>query len=773
MLAAGPEDFRLTIEAPNGDVREVPLGADGIVIGRDESADVRVDDKRVSRRHALFKMIEGEPWVEDLGSANGVRINGKKISGRTRFGVEDRIRVGGFFVTFNAPAGGAGTERRAQSMASVTARSPHDDGSSVARSQPVASGESPDGVESQVRLLGRSEPVRDKVFVIDSGESIIGRLEECDIPILDGSVSRQHARIIFSNGRVTLSDLESANGLFVNDFRVESAELDDRDELRVGAVRFEVRLPASLARRSGRPVKARSRRAPNQGSMSRAWQVLGGIGLFSAAFVVAAALYWHLSDEQGLGEAPPPVDGQSVAMVVSDSTPADAPEAAPPAPVERAEASNPQSDSRSGLAGEQASTGARPSPVRDVVRTATSPFSRRDSNGLPLNLPSVDPRFDFDAFVARTLVRAQACEKEGRFRCVREVVDELLIRDPINTAAQALREKALMFEATQHALARAARLESRSEYGEAYRLLASVPEDVPQAQEAQRRREKIRKLAIDDELERAAQESRRRSTYNKAHERYLAVLGISPDSQEALDGLRKLERRMRQSKMRFTAYRPPHSRDNSPRTPNEIATAIRRFYDNNEPLARIAQAYGRGALDRAQRGARNLSKRGKAAERRRASRLSRWLDDLEARYERTRTEVSNNPERAWSMLIALREVERKVLPESVRSFLTRELEVSLSEAFAQRGDAMYDRRRFEEAFRAWESGYKLDATHPRALAGLKKLETQGARLMQEAEIAAQRGEADVCERYKRITRMTRGVSEVHRRARKRAFEVCG
>ena len=168
-----------------------------------------------------------------------------------------------------------------------------------------------------------------------------------------------------------------------------------------------------------------------------------------------------------------------------------------------------------------------------------------------------------------------------------------------------------------------------------------------------------------------------------------------------------------------------------------------------------------------------LSERGKAAERRRASKLRQWIEDLEARYERTRKEIGRDLERAWSMLIALRNVEHKVLPKSVPSFLMRELEVGLSEAFAERGTSMFERGRFEEAFRAWESGFKLDATHPDVLTGLKKLENRAAELMREAEFAGQRGLPDVCERYKRITRMTRATSDVHRGARKRAFEVCG
>ncbi len=89
----------IVVRAPNGDVREVKVGEVAIVIGRDESADVRVDDRRVSRRHASFRVSGGALWVADLGSINGVRKNGQRIDVRAVVEVGDTIRVGGYEVT--------------------------------------------------------------------------------------------------------------------------------------------------------------------------------------------------------------------------------------------------------------------------------------------------------------------------------------------------------------------------------------------------------------------------------------------------------------------------------------------------------------------------------------------------------------------------------------------------------------------------------------------------------------------------------------------------
>jgi pSer/pThr/pTyr-binding forkhead associated (FHA) protein len=53
------------------------LGA-GAVIGRDGGCDVRLDDPLVSRRHAVVVSCAGELFIEDLGSANGLFVNGDR-----------------------------------------------------------------------------------------------------------------------------------------------------------------------------------------------------------------------------------------------------------------------------------------------------------------------------------------------------------------------------------------------------------------------------------------------------------------------------------------------------------------------------------------------------------------------------------------------------------------------------------------------------------------------------------------------------------------------
>lgn len=67
------------------------------------------------------------------------------------------------------------------------------------------------------------------------GGAIIGRGSDADIQIGDEDVSRTHARIsIASNGDVTLNDLDSTNGTYVNGAKITEQRLQDGDRIQLG-----------------------------------------------------------------------------------------------------------------------------------------------------------------------------------------------------------------------------------------------------------------------------------------------------------------------------------------------------------------------------------------------------------------------------------------------------------------------------------------------------------------------------------------------------------
>jgi hypothetical protein len=55
------------------------LGSQGAVLGRSREADIVVDDANVSRRHAEIRPSGGSWTVRDLGSTNGIKVNGRRV----------------------------------------------------------------------------------------------------------------------------------------------------------------------------------------------------------------------------------------------------------------------------------------------------------------------------------------------------------------------------------------------------------------------------------------------------------------------------------------------------------------------------------------------------------------------------------------------------------------------------------------------------------------------------------------------------------------------
>jgi hypothetical protein len=66
---------------------------DVVSIGRDASNDIAVDEPSVSRRHAELVYRDGWFYIQDLGSANGVMVNGTPVRGSIRVGPGDQIAL--------------------------------------------------------------------------------------------------------------------------------------------------------------------------------------------------------------------------------------------------------------------------------------------------------------------------------------------------------------------------------------------------------------------------------------------------------------------------------------------------------------------------------------------------------------------------------------------------------------------------------------------------------------------------------------------------------
>lgn len=96
-LATTPADFLLW----NG--RRIPL-AQPCLIGRGADNDVALEDAEASRRHAMLFHHEDHWWLSDMGSRNGVRVNGMRLTHARRLRDGDELRIGAQKLSFQSAA---------------------------------------------------------------------------------------------------------------------------------------------------------------------------------------------------------------------------------------------------------------------------------------------------------------------------------------------------------------------------------------------------------------------------------------------------------------------------------------------------------------------------------------------------------------------------------------------------------------------------------------------------------------------------------------------
>jgi pSer/pThr/pTyr-binding forkhead associated (FHA) protein len=168
------------------------LGPGRMLIGRSSRSDIVLDSLLVSRGHARVECAGGQCTIEDLGSANGLFVNHRRVS-RAMLSPGDRLRLGDVELTYR----GAGPPP-AQAWLQVGA---------------------------------------DRVPLAPEGTTI-GRSRDSNILLADDRVSRRHARIDLRQGVFVISDLGSANGTLVNGQRIQRQALRDGDEIRIGDTRL-------------------------------------------------------------------------------------------------------------------------------------------------------------------------------------------------------------------------------------------------------------------------------------------------------------------------------------------------------------------------------------------------------------------------------------------------------------------------------------------------------------------------------------------------------
>lgn len=89
-----------------------------------------------------------------------------------------------------------------------------------------------------------------KAFSLPSSVTCIGRRQDCDLCIPLMVISRRHCALDMDGGKLSIRDLGSSNGTFVNGVKVDEMDLSAGDKISVGPLNFVVQIdgiPAEMA----------------------------------------------------------------------------------------------------------------------------------------------------------------------------------------------------------------------------------------------------------------------------------------------------------------------------------------------------------------------------------------------------------------------------------------------------------------------------------------------------------------------------------------------
>ncbi len=94
----------------------------------------------------------------------------------------------------------------------------------------------------EVTLVAVKSNGAQRELTMKRARMVLGRKKECDIRVPVPSVSREHCEVRVENGKVMVRDLGSSNGTYVNQQRVQEAELTAGQLLGIGPAVFVVRI---------------------------------------------------------------------------------------------------------------------------------------------------------------------------------------------------------------------------------------------------------------------------------------------------------------------------------------------------------------------------------------------------------------------------------------------------------------------------------------------------------------------------------------------------
>jgi pSer/pThr/pTyr-binding forkhead associated (FHA) protein len=234
--------FTLVVRGPDGyPPQTINILRPYALIGRLVGADIQIDDRRVSARHAYLHLDRRGIYAIDLATRTGTRV-GQEARGAGWLSTGELIEIAGcrIKVAHIQIAGGIAADR-------------------IDRTDLLA-----DAKHLQLAAV-TLYPARNPGAPLTLGSELVflGRSPSCGIRIEGASAARTHCVLVRTQTGAYVVDL-TGRGTWVNDQPLQgAAPLIDGDSLMIGTARFEVRVePPNRARSGSGRALASTRLAP-------------------------------------------------------------------------------------------------------------------------------------------------------------------------------------------------------------------------------------------------------------------------------------------------------------------------------------------------------------------------------------------------------------------------------------------------------------------------------------------------------------------------------
>lgn len=254
---------------PNGEHPQVLLNEGTNHVGSAPGSQVTLAAEGIAPRHCSIRLAGQQATLALADPGARVMINGALVEGEAPLRPGDLVGFAGVQARVVAV-------ERAAAVTGPSARPAAVDDSGATRLRMAV---------PKFVLRGVSGAAFGKTFPVGK-EMVIGRQQDCDIPVPAEEVSRHHARVKPTADGLSVEDLGSANGTWVNGKRVQQGLLRPGEELRLDTIRFLLIAPGVEIPKAAAPAAAEP-----EGRSGTPWGLIIGIVVVVAAVVAGAVWY--------------------------------------------------------------------------------------------------------------------------------------------------------------------------------------------------------------------------------------------------------------------------------------------------------------------------------------------------------------------------------------------------------------------------------------------------------------------------------------------------